>query len=311
MCWCAWLTSRLTRPEHRESMRYCQEKNEKQGTKKCRWAEGHCQRNLGFTPPQQCHKLIASMPRRIEAVIKTKGALTKYHFNQTGWSDLCVEHWLLSDSLCKLQSHWIIAINSEMNVWKCKLIFPTDTLQQKIDITDLKPFLAGENSSVLIILATTVCGGVPRHLPPCELRWRLFDGGILVWSEWRHSLRHAQGRSVLVPEILHQWMNVFTFKYIIVVTAWFFSSFYNISYGKTLRPTCEREKDKLKLRINTGLLCAKTQFQISYSMHKNSCEAPNYFTALYGAYCTDVLVEDFQTQSWLTFHLTDQTHTHI
>ncbi len=103
----------------------------------------------------------------------------------------------------------------------------------------------------------------------------------------------------------------FTFKYIIVVTAWFFSSFCNISYGKTLRPTCEREKDKLKLRINTGLLCAKTQFQISYSMHKNSCEAPNYFTALYGAYCTDVLVEDFQTQSWLTFHLTDQTHTHI
>ncbi len=29
-------------------------------------------------PPQQCHKLINSMPRRIEAVIKTKGAPTKY-----------------------------------------------------------------------------------------------------------------------------------------------------------------------------------------------------------------------------------------
>ncbi len=27
---------------------YCQEENEKQETKKCRWAEGHCQRNLGF-----------------------------------------------------------------------------------------------------------------------------------------------------------------------------------------------------------------------------------------------------------------------
>ncbi len=26
----------------------CQEENEKQETKKCRWAEGHCQRNLGF-----------------------------------------------------------------------------------------------------------------------------------------------------------------------------------------------------------------------------------------------------------------------
>ncbi len=32
----------------RESMVYCQEENEKQETKKCRWAEGHCQRNLGF-----------------------------------------------------------------------------------------------------------------------------------------------------------------------------------------------------------------------------------------------------------------------
>ncbi len=36
------------------------------------------QRNLGFIPPQQCHKLITSMPRRIEAVIKAKGAPTKY-----------------------------------------------------------------------------------------------------------------------------------------------------------------------------------------------------------------------------------------
>ncbi len=35
-------------------------------------------------------------------------------------------------------------------------IFPTDTLQQKIEITDLKPFLADENTSVLMILATTV-----------------------------------------------------------------------------------------------------------------------------------------------------------
>ncbi len=29
-------------------------------------------------PPQQCHKLITSMPRRIDAVIKAKGAPTKY-----------------------------------------------------------------------------------------------------------------------------------------------------------------------------------------------------------------------------------------
>ncbi len=44
------------------------------------------------------------------------------------------------DSLCKQKSHWILTINGKMNVWKCKLIFPTDTLQQKIEITDLKPF---------------------------------------------------------------------------------------------------------------------------------------------------------------------------
>ncbi len=31
-----------------------------------------------YIPPQQCHKLITSMPRRIEAVIKAKGAPTKY-----------------------------------------------------------------------------------------------------------------------------------------------------------------------------------------------------------------------------------------
>ncbi len=59
-------------------MRYCQEENEKQETKKCRRAEGHYQRNLGSTPPQQCHKLITSVPRRIEEVIKAKGAPTKY-----------------------------------------------------------------------------------------------------------------------------------------------------------------------------------------------------------------------------------------
>ncbi len=63
--------SKLTRPEHRESMGYCQEENEKQETKTCRWAEGHCQRNLGFIPPQQCHKLITSMPRRIEYICST------------------------------------------------------------------------------------------------------------------------------------------------------------------------------------------------------------------------------------------------
>ncbi len=49
-CGCAWLAhANSARPEpQREPMEYCQEENEKQETKKCRWAEGHCQRNLGF-----------------------------------------------------------------------------------------------------------------------------------------------------------------------------------------------------------------------------------------------------------------------
>ncbi len=67
---------------------------------------------------------------------------------QTDWmmirSDLCGAQ----------QSHWIITINCKINVWKCKPIFPTDTLQQNIEITDLKPYLAVENTTVLIILPT-------------------------------------------------------------------------------------------------------------------------------------------------------------
>ncbi len=48
-CWCAWLASKLAWPEpHRESMGYCQEEDERHQTQQCWWAEGHCQRNLGF-----------------------------------------------------------------------------------------------------------------------------------------------------------------------------------------------------------------------------------------------------------------------
>ncbi len=38
------------------------------------------------------------------------------------------------------------------------MIFPTDTLQQKIEITDLTPCLAAENTSALIFLSITVYG---------------------------------------------------------------------------------------------------------------------------------------------------------
>ncbi len=48
-CYCAWLASKLAWPEpHRESMRYCQEEDERHQTQQCRRAEGRYQRNLGF-----------------------------------------------------------------------------------------------------------------------------------------------------------------------------------------------------------------------------------------------------------------------
>ncbi len=77
-CWCAWLASKLTRPEpHRESMGYCQEENEKQETKHADELKATVKEIWASIPPQQCHKLITSMPRRIEAVIKANGAPTK------------------------------------------------------------------------------------------------------------------------------------------------------------------------------------------------------------------------------------------
>ncbi len=37
----------------------------------------------------------------------------------------------------KKKSHWIIKIYAKMNAWKCELIFPTDTIHQNKEITDL------------------------------------------------------------------------------------------------------------------------------------------------------------------------------
>ncbi len=58
-------------------------------------------------------------------------------------SHLCVEHWLLSDKhltgLLQLMDKWVFG----------NVNWYTDTLQQKIEITDFKYFLAAENTSVL------------------------------------------------------------------------------------------------------------------------------------------------------------------
>ncbi len=74
-CYCAWLASKLAWPELwgivKRKMRDTRPNNadDLKATVKETWAS---------IPPQQCHKLITSMPHRIEAVIKAKGAPTKY-----------------------------------------------------------------------------------------------------------------------------------------------------------------------------------------------------------------------------------------
>ncbi len=81
-CYCAWLASKLAWPEpHRNLWGIVKrERDERHQTQQCRWAEGHCQRNLGFhttsAVPQTDH--LHATPNWGRAVIKAKGAPTKY-----------------------------------------------------------------------------------------------------------------------------------------------------------------------------------------------------------------------------------------
>ncbi len=78
-CWCAWLASKLTRPEHhREYMGIVKRKMRNKRPKNADELKATIKETWASIPPQQCHKLITSMPRRIEAVIKAKGAPAKY-----------------------------------------------------------------------------------------------------------------------------------------------------------------------------------------------------------------------------------------
>ncbi len=55
---------------HRESMGYCREEDEKQERpKNADELKATVKETWASIPPQQCHKLITSMPRRIEAVV--------------------------------------------------------------------------------------------------------------------------------------------------------------------------------------------------------------------------------------------------
>ncbi len=78
-CWCAWLASKLTRPEaHWESMGIVKRKMRNKRPKNADELKATVKETWASIPLQQCHKLITSMSRRIEAVIKAKGAPTKY-----------------------------------------------------------------------------------------------------------------------------------------------------------------------------------------------------------------------------------------
>ncbi len=74
---------------------------------------------------------------------------------QTDWtmirSDLCVEHWLLSEKI----SHWIITINWKNECLEMYISYWHTTAKDRNNL--LKTiFFDGENTSVLLILATTV-----------------------------------------------------------------------------------------------------------------------------------------------------------
>ncbi len=72
-CYCAWLASKLAWPFVKRKMRDTRPNNadDLKAAIKETWAS---------MPPQQCHKLITSMPHRIEAVIKAKGALPSIEY---------------------------------------------------------------------------------------------------------------------------------------------------------------------------------------------------------------------------------------
>ncbi len=78
-CYCAWLASKLAWPEpHREYMGYCQEEDERHQTNNADDLKAVIKATWAFITPKQCHRLIASMPRRTDAVVHVIGGPTKY-----------------------------------------------------------------------------------------------------------------------------------------------------------------------------------------------------------------------------------------
>ncbi len=78
-CYCAWLARKLAWPEpRRESMGYCQDEDERHQTNNADDLKAAIKATWASITPEKCHRLIASMPHRTDAVIHAKGGPTKY-----------------------------------------------------------------------------------------------------------------------------------------------------------------------------------------------------------------------------------------
>ncbi len=74
-----WPASKLNRPEpHKNLWGIVKRKMRNKRPKNADELKATIKETWASIPPQKCHKLITSMTRRIEAVIKAKGATTKY-----------------------------------------------------------------------------------------------------------------------------------------------------------------------------------------------------------------------------------------
>ncbi len=84
-------------------------------TQQYRWPEDCYQSNLGFITPEQCHRLIDSVPRRIDAVIHAKGAPTKYweHRNEHTFRSLTSDFLLI---LCNNLIFWDFSFGFSLSV---------------------------------------------------------------------------------------------------------------------------------------------------------------------------------------------------
>ncbi len=83
-CWCAWLAGKLTRPEpHRESKGIVKRKMRNKRAKNADELKATVKETWAFTA---LHKLITSMPRRIETVIKAKWDPTSIEYIYCKWT---------------------------------------------------------------------------------------------------------------------------------------------------------------------------------------------------------------------------------